>query len=1828
MEHSAAHSTAATSFTPCLDDSNGDGNGDGDGGGCHWGVLTRQNGETPPEWEHSPRTRLKRHDSRDGAGAQSKVLPEGWRNPTKRPSCYSTAESSLESELHCGATAATSRLLSSMTQQSRLISTQHNSQPASDVASVPSSHEEETRGRIAEKAAAKGPSGAPPSTTTPPPCMSITGRPEEANDSLYVNTSYDGTQKNVVGDATSGSHSPYGVLLTPSMRSPTPLDLTAPPKQHVLRSQSCPTDRSSAEAAFTRHGEGFRGASGSHSVGRDDAQQQHERPASPSPSCVPLQFACGNTDSSDNHQERSVEAVLQNSYLLGFSSSAAEAHSCTHSHKGRIQREWRLNGEVESERKPAVTPLQAAISTATHWSSKAPPPLVFPEADEEGGGCRASPIASAPARIASGSAENSALALRTSTATPCPSSRPTPECTPRSVLPTSQGGTGCLRSPRANVAAAPTLMDRDGYVLPAAPQRKAAMEREGRERGHWSTPRGSPAPQPTSRTLSLAPVPSTATFSIEGDAHQGQAEDDAEGGSVSPHTRALRSPSGHHHRTHRSMAQPIFSPASQMSSLCPMKSFMAERLCVPQIVPTHESVFFPFGTDVIAPVMLHYATVGGWSTFAGGRDYFNHRRLRGGEVAGHTVLWLHTAQPRDRFVFLVTPVANCEELERLAWQPSQQQQPSPSPSKGVLTSTPSNSSATRRKWGLQRPQLRGAWRSLLQMLFGEAPWFTVSRTACGSRSRIACDDAIHSSLDDTVMSSMTISPSGVREPAPYSFPATRCSSRDHHYYTNGGAEGGEHTVTAGSSSPLPLHHGTASTAEAMHSSCSNGGSEMRCSSSALPCYCISPMLVARQPSQGSTSARLTPVHAPGQVNRSSSCPAPPALRAAPPSAAASAHTPAANTGDTAFFPIHAAASYNSGGGGGGGEDADTYNSGYHSEPRRDATLSDFRHRASSSRFVFSPFTGTAVSTSGVTPVTPHPRSHWTSRRRQQQQQRQEAQINVPSSESIQTDKAVAASTAGVEVIEIIHADVTAMDYAPRLTSHRLSIEAAEVHTYFFPTLMDALEHYQCAAAMALMEEQWAAGITSQIPRPQGNAPLSREQRQQQKASCAYRGGVSSSSVHTTSPHGHPAWTDAHSDQDLASLPRSPPENASPVGSASEGAQPQRRASTQSASVALQPLSLASALRSAGRGGDGNGERPIAAPTLLFRQDSLPSLSVDAEALSGDSSKAHLRSALPSFAALNPTAAKKPQDSLSPRRGNTSALQNGAGPGSPLDTSSASQPATPPRVSPPATHGARPYVPPKLTSTHREIVVSVYTADPIFNSVLRELLTPEPGTHPYTTSVAEQKRMLSMVEVGMPAWAIFYSSTGLPYRRLFRLLYSGLTNLWPLLSLAVGVYDLYKHLPQLKTFMERTLGPLTRWIERRFTLRFSVLATYLISVVVTICSSLGAFVSQFYVVQLLSLPIVQLIFALIKLPFVLAFDTIWLFTSTALGTVRLVLQLIRVVVMAPVVFAMNIASLRETVGVVAPVAVQGTSLSVKWWKAWSEFWETVASPMKNAVRAWWDSMIHVSASAARRETSIRRWYTPKLEQYSTVLCEVQDMISINAQLWWTDFIHPGLRRFVLLAVALVYLYWLFLGISDKVWDDFIYASGVRHPTADSSVEAAQQPLVKTKRYGYDRSSTAKDDDVAPVALLYFLFRSPFSLLSAVGTGITTSSSSAATTTTTMVTASFNDSCTNASAAVPLMPASVIQMCDSTGTSTITTTTTRTTSALSGTSSTATLVTTIITVIPMPPASLLPLAAELLLPNAVLELLYRVSHLLSTTWGAVTYLAAAWRSSLFS
>jgi len=165
-----------------------------------------------------------------------------------------------------------------------------------------------------------------------------------------------------------------------------------------------------------------------------------------------------------------------------------------------------------------------------------------------------------------------------------------------------------------------------------------------------------------------------------------------------------------------------------------------------------------------------------------------------------------------------------------------------------------------------------------------------------------------------------------------------------------------------------------------------------------------------------------------------------------------------------------------------------------------------------------------------------------------------------------------------------------------------------------------------------------------------------------------------------------------------------------------------------------------------------------------------------------------------------------------------------------------------------------------------------------------------------------------------------------------------------------------------------------------------------------------------------------------MPFVVAFDTVWAAGSIVFSFVRLLLMSVKVLIIGPFMLVAQIAPLN--VGSAVPAAMEGTSLTLKWWRAWQEFWTTVVSPIKNLAKAWLDSVSHVMLSASRREASIRRWYAPKFAFVVSLVAELTDLAVANVRIA-VGLLGPGCGKQVVLFASTVYLYWLLLVVSPSL-----------------------------------------------------------------------------------------------------------------------------------------------------------------------------------------------------
>lgn len=522
---------------------------------------------------------------------------------------------------------------------------------------------------------------------------------------------------------------------------------------------------------------------------------------------------------------------------------------------------------------------------------------------------------------------------------------------------------------------------------------------------------------------------------------------------------------------------------------------------------------------------------------------------------------------------------------------------------------------------------------------------------------------------------------------------------------------------------------------------------------------------------------------------------------------------------------------------------------------------------------------------------------------------------------------------GIEAIEVLHSDITAMDYAPGLTSTRLALETKIAAAHWFPTSEEAYAYYGCLDKHPSFHQP--SNESSQ--NHQHGRPLGADMKQPSQLSFANNGSMHSDaggeaieaqlSSETlgfndpSSPHPSPSLTSAA---------------AAPLAESFDGLPP--------SALVLPPSSAVFQL-----------------DETLRTTESLSALCAKA---TPDGSPD-----LPPSRSRRSMAHTYPNANLNRHHLDPETLL--------AETAAAGM------------FYRFNEVQPVQTLKHFNTMVIVYAQDPHFNAVLREVLMPEPGTFPFAASVAEQRRLLSLYETGMPSWTIFFSRYGLPYRRWFRLVAVMLVNLWPLIALCVGLYDLYKHMPYLKEFLADTLTPLTGWMETHFTLRISMLVTYLVTVSYTVLQATHSFgksviaLTNFVIAPLM--PLLQL-FSLLRYPLFFLWTTLSMVLGPVLVLMRMLWLLVSTVLVGPFT---ALYYLFRSIGFVAgpstaTTAVQQASYFMLWWRSWLDFWDKVARPIKNVAKACYDGVVHLGVSIVRREASIRRWYTAKLRIISSAV----------------------------------------------------------------------------------------------------------------------------------------------------------------------------------------------------------------------------------------------------
>jgi hypothetical protein len=295
----------------------------------------------------------------------------------------------------------------------------------------------------------------------------------------------------------------------------------------------------------------------------------------------------------------------------------------------------------------------------------------------------------------------------------------------------------------------------------------------------------------------------------------------------------------------------------------------------------------------------------------------------------------------------------------------------------------------------------------------------------------------------------------------------------------------------------------------------------------------------------------------------------------------------------------------------------------------------------------------------------------------------------------------------------------------------------------------------------------------------------------------------------------------------------------------------------------------------------------------------------------------------------------------------------------------------------------------LPRYHENTMIVVFSQDPNFTSVMRELLQPTYSAHerkptsllaPFTENEKSQRRLLALYEAGIPSWAVFFCRWGLPYRRWFRIAAVTMLNIWPFIALVVGLYDLYKHMPYVREWLE----PVADWMDAHFTLRVSVAVAYLFTLVIQALDSIFRFVKGFLaIVGFLVSPLYPLweVFSLLRGP---ALSTLAVFVVVAKSTgtvVVLLWNLLASTFMLPYYLGQLMMGVVYAKQAAEPVraTVASASYTLLMWRSTLRFWQEVARPVKNLLKAIYDGIVHVGTQAVRREASLRLWYTAKYRE---------------------------------------------------------------------------------------------------------------------------------------------------------------------------------------------------------------------------------------------------------
>lgn len=116
----------------------------------------------------------------------------------------------------------------------------------------------------------------------------------------------------------------------------------------------------------------------------------------------------------------------------------------------------------------------------------------------------------------------------------------------------------------------------------------------------------------------------------------------------------------------------------------------------------------------------------------------------------------------------------------------------------------------------------------------------------------------------------------------------------------------------------------------------------------------------------------------------------------------------------------------------------------------------------------------------------------------------------------------------------------------------------------------------------------------------------------------------------------------------------------------------------------------------------------------------------------------------------------------------------------------------------------------------DFTIVAYFEDPIFPFFIKNLL-----------KLPKNKFLLTKYERGIPSWAQFLPSYGLPYRPWMRKVMAVIIFCFSFITMMLGFYDVYKNIPQLREVFSCVLGKFFQTFEDAVLIRLSVLLGYVI-----------------------------------------------------------------------------------------------------------------------------------------------------------------------------------------------------------------------------------------------------------------------------------------------------------------------------------------------------------------------------------------------------------------